>query len=46
MNKMSQTVSSFFVSLSSLNLKGVLKGGSLYEPITPEMRDKQAAEKK
>lgn len=41
MRKVSKWMCGFFATLSVLNLVGVLKAGSLYEPLPPEMRDNQ-----
>lgn len=41
MKKFQIFASGFFALLSTLNLAGVLKGGMLYEPIPPHLREKK-----
>lgn len=39
MKKVLSSVCSFFGALSVLSVAGVMKGGFLYEPIPPHMRE-------
>lgn len=39
MKKFQNFVSGFFALLSTLNMSGVLKGGALYEPVPPHLRE-------
>lgn len=39
MKKIRNFVSGFFALLSTLNMAGVLKGGALYEPVPPHLRE-------
>lgn len=41
MKKVLPAVCNFFGSLSVLNISGVLKGGLVYEPIPPQMREEK-----
>jgi hypothetical protein len=42
MKKVQALSNHFFARISSLNLKGALKGSLIYEPIPPHMREAQA----
>ncbi|WP_400162364.1 hypothetical protein ACAF76_001930 [Brevibacillus sp. TJ4] len=42
MKKIQALSNHFFAQVSSLNLKGLLKGSVIYEPIPPQMREEQA----
>lgn len=39
MKKFQIFFSGFFALLSTLNMAGILKGGALYEPIPPHLRE-------
>lgn len=41
MKKMRTLFSEFFALLSTLNVSGVMKGGAVYEPLPPHMREEQ-----
>lgn len=42
MKKLLPTICNFFGSLSVLNVSGVLKGGFMYEPTPPHMREERS----
>lgn len=44
MKKVQALSNHFFARISSLNLSGVLKVGLIYEPVPPQVRDKQLSE--
>ena len=42
MKKMIVLASHFFAGVSALSVVGIMKGGFVYEPIPPQLREEQA----